>query len=246
MAGGLNYKNFIYMEDRGFIFAYVPKVACTNWKSLLRYMAGHEDWLDNRLAHDKAKGGLRYLDLAGSDAALLTDPGIRKYAMVRDPYSRTLSAYLNKVEQRLPPKPKGQGDHFDKVVRDVDAFRQTTLDTNIYPSITFEVFLLWLENSRSHFRNDEHWAPQTSLLRQPSVKFDFIGRFENLDTDSTRILKAMDCDQKFPSHKQVKFAPTRAINKMAQYYTKVTLALVVELFPEDFQNFSYPTSTKVD
>ena len=74
------YKNFIYMEDRGFLFAYVPKVACTNWKSLLRYMSGKEDWLDNKLAHDKALGGLRYLDLNGEDAEILLDPSIRKYA----------------------------------------------------------------------------------------------------------------------------------------------------------------------
>lgn len=50
----MNYKNFIYDEARGFVFAYVPKVACTNWKSLLRFMAGEKDWLDNRRAHDKA------------------------------------------------------------------------------------------------------------------------------------------------------------------------------------------------
>ena len=44
------YRNFIYNAERGFVFAYVPKVACTNWKSLLRYMAGHDDWLDNKLS----------------------------------------------------------------------------------------------------------------------------------------------------------------------------------------------------
>jgi hypothetical protein len=145
----MNYKNFIYNQDRGFVFAYVPKAACTNWKSLLRYMEGHEDWLDNKLAHDKVNGGLRYLDLKSQDAVLLKRPDISKYTMVREPYSRILSAYINKVEERLPLKTEGPDeDYFYKVVRDIEKFRKESLDVKTYPEINFEVFLLWLKCSR--------------------------------------------------------------------------------------------------
>lgn len=235
------YKNFIYMEEQGFLFAYVPKVACTNWKSLLRYMAGAEDWLNNKRAHDKVNAGLRYLDPAdAADMALLQDRSLRKYAMVRDPYSRTLSAYLNKVESRLPVQPESEGEnHFCKVVRDIDHFRQEQLDTSLYPEITFEVFLLWLRDSTSWFRHDEHWAPQVALLRQPEVAFDILGRFENLSQDAPRMLAAMGCDQGFPSQKDVKFAPTKATDKLATYYTPVRQALVEELFAEDFAAFGF-------
>ena len=235
-----NYKNFIYMEQHGFIFAYVPKVACTNWKSLLRYMAGHEDWLDNKLAHDKVQGGLRYLDLEGPDAALLEDLGIRKYAMVRDPYSRILSAYLNKVEYRLPVKLKAPGeDHFDMVVREIDRFRREELGEASYPEITFEVFLRWLMDSGSPFADDEHWAPQAVLLRQPGVDFDILGRFESLNEDSSCILEAMGCDQHFPSQKDVKFAPTGAQFKVDRYFTQTTYTLVEEIMSSDFEAFDY-------
>lgn len=239
MADWPSYKNFIYMEDRGFIFAYVPKAACTNWKSLLRYMAGHEDWLDNRLAHDKVNGGLRYLDLEGPDAELLSRPDIKKYTMVRDPYSRVLSAYLNKVEQRLPVKPEGEGDHFDQIVRDIEAYRRDALGNSAYPDITFEVFLLWLRDSGSWFAKDEHWAPQTVLLRQPEVKFDIIGRFEQLEKDSRKILDAMGCDQQFPSQEEVKFAPTAASDKISTYFTAEATGLVDALYTKDFNAFGY-------
>lgn len=237
------YKNFIYMEQQGFIFAYVPKVACTNWKSLLRYMAGYEDWLDNRRAHDKVNGGLRYLDLTGPDIELLNAPEIRKYSMVRNPYSRTLSAYLNKVENRLPPEPETEGeDHFRKVVREIDNFRTSRLDTAAYPEITFEVFLLWLRDSGSWFTNDEHWASQTVLLRQPGPSFDILGRFENMDMDSRKILHAMGCDQSFPSQKDVKFPPTGASDKVAAYYTPRCRSLVQSLFAVDFERFGYSSN----
>lgn len=233
------FRNFIYNAERGFIFAYVPKVACTNWKSLLRYMAGHEDWLDNKLAHDKVNGGLRYLDLTGPDAELLSRPDIRKYTMVRDPYSRVLSAYLNKVEQRMPVKPEGEGDHFDKIARDIEAFRRGVLGEERYPELTFEVFLLWLRDSGSWFTKDEHWAPQVTLLRQPDVHFDILGRFENLTEDAPRILRAMRCDQGFPSQKDVKFAPTKAQEKMQHHYTEPCLDLAKELYKDDLNRFGY-------
>jgi len=237
------YKNFIYDEDRGFLFAYVPKVACTNWKSLLRHMAGQEDWLDNRRAHDKENGGLRYLDLSKpEDQALLQNPILRKYAMVRDPYSRILSAYLNKVEARLPVSPQIEGeDHFCAVVRDIDRFRQEHLSPADYPEINFEVFLRWLQHGKSWFTKDEHWTAQATLLRQPEVRFELLGRFENMTEDAAQLLHAMGCDQGFPSQRDVNFSPTKATEKMAQYYTKACQEHVKTFFAADFILFGYPT-----
>ena len=237
----MDYKNFIYMEERRFIFAYVPKVACSNWKALLRYMMGKEDWLNTKMAHDKVNGGLRYLDFSNpQDLNLLTQPGIRKYAMVRDPYSRTLSAYLNKIENRLPLKSESENeDHFCKVVRAIDQFRQDKLDASRYQEITFEVFLLWLQDGSSWFTKDEHWAPQTTLLRHPQVSFDILGRFETLSEDASRILSEMGCDQVFPSQKDVKFAPTNAKSKVEQYFDDACYALVDDIFSGDFDSFGY-------
>ncbi|MFT4851511.1 MAG: hypothetical protein ACI83B_004077 [Sediminicola sp.] len=47
------------MEKQSFIFVYNPKVACTNWKCILRYINGHkEDYLSARIAHNKELSGL--------------------------------------------------------------------------------------------------------------------------------------------------------------------------------------------
>jgi len=236
-----HHRNFIYNEERGFIFAYVPKVACTNWKALLRLIAGYPDWLDNRLAHDVVNGGLRYLDLEGPDSDLLDDPAIRKYTMVRDPYSRVLSAYLNKFDYLLSVEPTTENElYFHKVLRGMDRFRREELDEETYPEISFPVFLQWVKSKPSPDAEDEHWMPQALMLRQPDVHFDIVGKFENLAEDSARILSAMGCDQAFPSQEDVRFAPTGASDKIAQYYTPAAYALVNELFSEDFAIFDYP------
>lgn len=235
----LTYRNFIFDEKNGFIFAYVPKVACTNWKSILRYMAGYIDYLDNRLAHDKLKGGLRYLDLNGPDLNLLSDPDIRKYTFVRDPYSRSLSGYLNKIQSNLPIDENTEASHWVKITKAVEEFRLLTLDPNAHPEISFEVFLLWLRDGKSHFRNDEHWQSQTVLLRWPTVLFDFVGRFENLNVDADLLLKAIGCDISFPTQKEVKFAATGANDLLDEYLSKTCRSLIDEIFAADFRNFKY-------
>jgi hypothetical protein len=243
-----SYDNFIYDEERGFIFAYVPKVACTNWKSLLRYMNGADNWLNSGLAHDKRNSGLRYLNKDNAeDAALIASPDIRKYAMVRDPFSRVLSAYLNKVEKHLPlTSLEKTDDHFRNLTIAIDEYRQTQLDTQTYPEVSFEVFLLWMQNAvgirdgNGHLRADEHWAPQVLLLRDPDVSFDTIGRFENMTEDSRRILDAMGCDKGFPTQDDVKFAPTKATEKLLKYYTPLSEQLVREIYAKDFAAYGYP------
>ena len=234
------YRNFIHEPKQNFIFAYVPKVSCTNWKSILRYLAELEDYLNPKLAHDKVKGGLHYLDLTGPEQAMLHDAAIPKYTFVRDPYSRLLSAYLNKIASRLPlSEPHEEEEHFTKVVREIDRFRRRKLDVATYPEINFEVFLLWLRDGLSPFCEDEHWQKQSVLLRWPHVKYAFVGRFEKLAEEAPVLLEKMGCDIPFPSQRDVKFAPTNATSKLDDYYTPAAYALANSLYEEDFSNFSY-------
>lgn len=245
----MDYQTFIYDEQRRFIFVYVPKVACTNWKSIMRYLAGHADYLNSARAHDKASGDLRYLDLDGPDMDIARDPDVAKYAFVRDPYSRTLSGYLNKVENRLKPRPDQANKpdnparvHFGKVVEAIDGFRRDRLDPGEHPEVTFEVFLRWLRDGDGKgkwLRNDEHWQAQSVLLRYPEVSYDFLGRFEYMNEEAPVLLQKMGCDIGFPSQKDVKFPPTNARTKVDRYYNPACFALVNQLFAVDFENFGY-------
>lgn len=221
------------MEKQNFVYVYVPKVACTNWKGILRHLMGHENYLDPVLAHDKANGGLIYLNNRNDSQAILTNPDIQKFSFIRNPYTRVLSAYRNKIE----PFNKGDSEPGDRnfwhqifsLIRD---------ETNS-EDVNFLCFLTWLKHSDSFHAKNEHWMPQHQILNPQSTKYDFIGRFENIGADSAKLLKLMNCDLSFPTQKDVKFPGTFAGKHMETYYDAPTRELVQELYADDFHFFDY-------
>lgn len=233
-------ENFIYMRDRDFVFAYVPKVACTNWKAIFRYLNGATDYLDSQLAHDRQRSGLVYLNsLAKEDSLrLLSDKLISRYSFVRNPYSRVLSAYTNKLSRYAEgTRNLCQNDYFCLVFQEIDAWRRSERPDK--PEVNFFLFLDWMENSRSATVQNEHWRPQYELISPAAVHFDFIGRFENLTADVTRLLALIGCDIPFPSREDIKFPASGARERLELNYDDETMAAVERLYARDFASFGY-------
>ena len=94
-----------------------------------------------------------------------------KFVFVRNPFSRTLSAYLDKVHR------KRQGASGLEVVGQVDQMQARD---------GFRDFLKSLQQGKLF--NNAHWAPQTSILLIPVERFDFVGKVESLDQDLSQVL----------------------------------------------------------
>jgi hypothetical protein len=240
------FQNFVYNEKHQFVFAYVPKVACSNWKCVLRYLEGHENYLDTKLAHDRAKSGLRYLVDEEDPWAIVNNPRIRKLSFVRDPYSRCLSAYLNKIEFNLSKIAEGieRDDIFYFITTEIEKFRNTSLEPSEFSEVTFDVFLKWLLDGPEWLTRNEHWYPQSSLLLADEIEYDFIGRFEDISNDATRVLEIMNCDIRFPSQKDINFAPTKANEQLEEYYTEATKTLAQQVYKQDFTHFGYDANVQ--
>lgn len=235
------YSNFIYNKKNNVIFAYIPKVACSNWKGILRSLNGSENYLDTSYAHDRTKSGLTYLSDLHEKEDILKNKDIKKYAFVRDPYSRVLSAYLNKVESRK--NNLKDNDHFSKVYLDIESYRINNLDTGKYEEASFKAFLYWLRGSRSIYTFDEHWKSQSLLLDVDRVEFDRIGKFENLSDEADAFISLLGANVKFPTQKEIKFSPTSAAKKIDHYYDDEARDLVNEIYHNDFLNFNYEKIT---
>lgn len=231
--------HFIYMEQKNFIFAYNPKVACTNWKCIMRYMNGADDYLNASLAHNREESGLKFVSEQKEPQTLIDNKSLPKYSFVRNPYSRVLSAYLNKIEPYVNQTRSEFDDntYFYKVYCQIDEHRKIQLESE--SQVNFYCFLHWLSNIDDIHTRNEHWLPQSNLLRISDVKYDFIGKLEDLVIDAPKLLKLIGCELEFPSQEKVNFAPTRATDKLTQYYSAKERQLVKDLYEMDFKEFDY-------
>ncbi|MEA3438223.1 MAG: sulfotransferase family protein [Thermodesulfobacteriota bacterium] len=142
-----------------------------------------------------------------------------KFTIVRNPYRRILSAYLDKIKNRNGSK--------RKIVTKL-------LNKNPNDQITFNEFLGFLENGG--LRQNGHWAPQTDFLVFPIDQYNYIGKLENLQKDLTHILTTTygkDCPiVSVNEHK------TDSRNKTKELTASDKLR-IYNLYMDDFKNFNY-------
>lgn len=235
------YSNFILDEKGDFVFCYVPKVACTNWKCILRKSQGYSDWLDTKICHNRQANGLKFLNPTNQEDLRTILAVKHRFLMVRNPYSRALSAYLNKIESRLKGtalKPRTDNDHWYSVAKEISAFEKDWL-VSLNQKDRFYVFLRWLSESNDWATTDEHWAPQHEIARPDTVPFSDVLKFEDLPKSGQILLGKMGLDFEFPSQEAVRFPGTSATDRMDCFYTSETRELAYDLYSKDFDYFGY-------
>ncbi|CAI5513952.1 unnamed protein product [Closterium sp. Naga37s-1] len=102
-------RQFIVDEKLKTIYCFVPKVACTSWKTWFRQQQqgqGQKNISDVYLTHDHYKSGLRILAYHYNEyqvIRLLTRPDFFKFSFIRNPYARLALVYFNKHVNGGPP-----------------------------------------------------------------------------------------------------------------------------------------------
>jgi len=205
----------------GFFFNRVPKAAnSTIVANLVRLSAarsgrrprpGREKWYFRRPLFATAR-----------DLAAMQD-GVA-FTFVRDPYTRTLSAFLDKILGRTPAA-RGFYRWWDGTGGGAGGGAGTP---------DFADFCRYL--AAGGLYDDIHWAPQTALLLLPPERFDWIGRFETLDTDLTEILTRIFGPQAAP---QGRAGPRSDARSALSRYTPETAETVARLYAADFEAFGY-------
>lgn len=193
--------------ELGFFYSRIPKAAnSTITSSLARIKFGRD------LAPNKAKRVFRYPSQLSRPEVARID-SLFRFTVVRNPYTRTLSAYLDKIKRRFD-----QG-------RKVES--------------SFAEFLDALANGRLYA--NAHWAPQSSLLLLPLEDFDFIGKVETLTDDlahiHNRILRVEGLERE-PVTSVLSHA-TGATDKLNSYYDEANIETVRTLYRQDFELLGY-------
>lgn len=193
--------------ELGFFCNRIPKAAnSTIVTNLVRLKLGHDVPSRQAKKISTRPGRLSRADMARFDELF-------KFTVVRNPYSRVLSAYLNKVV-RFPQR---------------------------CGEISFAQFLQRLAEEPRFLYSNAHWVPQADLLLIPAEEFDVIGKVESLDRDLAEIKQRIRpgvADQITSAGPP----PTGAAKKLRRYYSDDSLiALVADIYRDDFATFGYST-----
>lgn len=162
---------------------------------------------------------------------IMDDPTYVKFCFVRNPFTRILSAYLDKIERGETEKRQ--------------ILRILGHDPNdLKREVTFLEFLKALSQMQPA-QMDKHWRPQSLQSFSPYLTHGFIGKFENLDPDLKRLsnLISLDLVTQNTVHNAHK---TGAADKIGTYYTEDCINLIIKVYAQDFKIFSYSTKLPVE
>ncbi len=229
----LRYSTFVNL-DRRYLYFEVPKAGCTTIKSLIHRLEGlppippftgalrevRRDMFIHNRSLFALKSLLDYTDAQQEE--ILTAPDMFRFSVVRNPYSRLVSAWSDKIRQCSP----GYESFYKRLAGGLPAPDGST------PPLPFETFVADLSRHDIATANP-HWRLQSAHLLAEAVPMSFIGRLENLDDAITLFLEKAGFD---PNARAGAMNPGGAAQS---HYSEALADQVWTLYEPDFRAFGY-------
>jgi Sulfotransferase family len=236
--GEFNYAFSLSLKNK-YVYVENAKAACTTLKSILGEweFAGcelgseipqlflgnvHVNVIGTPFVKPFQLGEALFDELLQSDAYF-------RFSFVRSPYTRLLSAYLDKI---VGEKPEGE-----QIVAEAKRLELAPVEGGL----SFVTFLKCVGAlaARGAFL-DKHWRPQHHQLYPERIRYDLIGKVENLQKDVESVAAALGMNAK---ETQRTFGhETRAAEQVERYYDDEARALVARIYKADFETFGYDTA----
>ncbi|XP_030853502.1 carbohydrate sulfotransferase 11-like isoform X1 [Strongylocentrotus purpuratus] len=247
-------------EKYKLIYCSVPKVASTSWKRVLLVLRGimkdtydlSQSDVNNKVAPQK----LKYLRFYPEEDIRRMLKEFTKFLVVRDPFSRILSAFRNKLDplsdfRKCDIWQKGIGMHILKKYKPQSLIgpsrpvfkRLSTPKGVVRYDLNMADFVKFLVDPLEK-NDEEHWSEIHKLCSPCLVEYDIISKFETLDTDAEYILRRIHADSivQFPS--SIGSSPTNSSNtaSIKSYFKDVPRSDLDKLYRRyqlDFELFGY-------
>ena len=207
------------------VFVEVPKAGCSVVKRVLQYSEVDGKGIDpDASVHDRSlsplgapiKDGFDLEELFGTPSTWV------RFGFVRNPYSRALSCYLEKIagEQWLRDK------------------RLPALGFDPHDEVSFAEFLRRVAKQEPP-EMDIHWAPQHALLGLRRVGYDYLGRFECFHADLQRLIDILGLNAPLELLERRTTHVTGAGSRLHEFYDAETIDLVQHIYDDDFRLLGY-------
>lgn len=216
-----------------YVFANNPKVACTTIRKLLIDAEfGKVRPYQERAATLHYKEFLPFHTVwqLGDFPAYLNRPDVFCFCFVRNPYTRLLSGYLDKVVGSKPQK--------NNILKQLGNEQDTDREID-FPTFVRAVCAM------PPSQQDAHWRVQYYQTAQTGIPFDFVGRFERLEHDLREVADRLGVSGFIDEHlfgratTTSRHHATGADQRIRDFYTPELRDLVAEAFRIDFQHFGY-------
>ncbi|XP_071826839.1 carbohydrate sulfotransferase 11-like [Apostichopus japonicus] len=236
-------KNIWVNDKYKFVYCSIPKVACTSWKSILLVLDGVADSTDQfsqRTINSKSGRWMKQLWKYPIHQQKFILQNYTKFMFSRDPFSRVLSAFRNKLSpnstfERAKFWQAKIGGHI------LSRYRSTWQKGDPY-DLKFSEFAHFI-NSGHGF--NKHWNLQYRQCRPCDIDYTILGHFETLQEDSEFVLKVIgaDKDVSFPSSNHS--SPTNSSDEsiFTSFYKTLSdkeLRDLYQTYAKDYELFNYP------
>ncbi|KAM3619603.1 uncharacterized protein V6R79_010738 [Siganus canaliculatus] len=229
-------QHILVNDQYRFLYCYVPKVACSNWKRVLKVLNGALDSIHVKVKMNH-QSDLLFLSSLKPEEIRYRLKHYFKFMFVREPMERLLSAYRNKFGE-IQSYQKKYGVEIIRRYR-----KGRAKDSSVTgDDVTFAEFVRYLLDEDVE-RMNEHWMPMYNLCQPCAVNYDFIGSHENLENDAEFVLQRIGAPPSvhFPE-RQTWYKPVTS-ETLHYYLCSLPQKLLRELLPKyilDFSLFTYP------
>ncbi|XP_030628776.1 carbohydrate sulfotransferase 14 [Chanos chanos] len=229
-------QHILVNDEHRFLYCYVPKVACSNWKRVLKVLSGALANVDVKVKMDH-RADLVFLSDFPPEEIRYRLQHYFKFLFVREPMARLLSAYRNKFGE-IEAYQRKYGVEIIRRYRKGHAKDVASAGDDV----TFTEFVRYLLDEDPE-RMNEHWMPIYNLCQPCAIGYDFIGSYERLESDAAYVLERVGAPPhvRFPE-RQTWYKPVTK-ETLHYYLCSVPQKLLRELLPKyilDFSLFSYP------
>ena len=158
-----------------------------------------------------------------------------KFTFIRNPWSRIVSTYLDKIKNPDQKMKQAILLHYSKLT----------------PGMSFQDFVLFLSKGVGKFdlTSDRHWLSQYKFITDKKGKFlvDFIGKIENLEFDWSKVCKKIGLPEIKLPYLNSRFGWKVDKKKLEsfdpfyyrEYYTDKTRELIRARYQKDIELFDY-------